>query len=246
LLADQHDLRQALPRSMAIARGRVPEPNRRRCHPRLRLCGAEPGGRAVVLLSHADSFEQAILAAANLGDDADTTAAVCGQVAGASLRRRPASPPPGWSGWRMRAEIEPVSPFNSTRGAFSEQPCENKTMPAHRSSSAASASWHLLEAHLAQALAGQGHIVLVQGEAGQGKTALLLEFTRRAQTQHPGLLVAVGDCSAQTGAGEPYHPFPRGHRPAGRRLRGQAGPRAASPSKTSAASRRRWPIPAWC
>jgi ADP-ribosyl-[dinitrogen reductase] hydrolase len=32
---------------------------------------------------HTDSFEDAILAAANLGDDADTTAAVCGQVAGA-------------------------------------------------------------------------------------------------------------------------------------------------------------------
>jgi ADP-ribosyl-[dinitrogen reductase] hydrolase len=30
-----------------------------------------------------DSFAQAILAAANLGDDADTTAAVCGQMAGA-------------------------------------------------------------------------------------------------------------------------------------------------------------------
>lgn len=30
-----------------------------------------------------DSFEKALLAAANLGDDADTTAAVCGQVAGA-------------------------------------------------------------------------------------------------------------------------------------------------------------------
>lgn len=30
-----------------------------------------------------DSFEEAVLAAANLGDDADTTAAVCGQVAGA-------------------------------------------------------------------------------------------------------------------------------------------------------------------
>ena len=30
-----------------------------------------------------ETFESAILAAANLGDDADTTAAVCGQVAGA-------------------------------------------------------------------------------------------------------------------------------------------------------------------
>ena len=32
---------------------------------------------------HMDSFEDAVLAAANLGDDADTTAAVCGQLAGA-------------------------------------------------------------------------------------------------------------------------------------------------------------------
>lgn len=30
-----------------------------------------------------DTYEQAILAAANLGDDADTTAAICGQIAGA-------------------------------------------------------------------------------------------------------------------------------------------------------------------
>ena len=30
-----------------------------------------------------DSFESAILSAVNLGDDADTTAAVCGQLAGA-------------------------------------------------------------------------------------------------------------------------------------------------------------------
>lgn len=31
---------------------------------------------------HTDAFEKAILAAANLGDDADTTAAICGQLAG--------------------------------------------------------------------------------------------------------------------------------------------------------------------
>ena len=30
-----------------------------------------------------DNFRDAVLAAANLGDDADTTAAVCGQIAGA-------------------------------------------------------------------------------------------------------------------------------------------------------------------
>jgi ADP-ribosyl-[dinitrogen reductase] hydrolase len=32
---------------------------------------------------HSDTFEEAILKAVNLGDDADTTAAVCGQLAGA-------------------------------------------------------------------------------------------------------------------------------------------------------------------
>ena len=38
---------------------------------------------AMWCFAHTDSFENAILTAANLGDDADTTAAVCGQLAGA-------------------------------------------------------------------------------------------------------------------------------------------------------------------
>ncbi len=38
---------------------------------------------ALWCFAHTDSFEAAILKATNLGDDADTTAAVCGQVAGA-------------------------------------------------------------------------------------------------------------------------------------------------------------------
>jgi ADP-ribosyl-[dinitrogen reductase] hydrolase len=33
--------------------------------------------------AHTESFHDAVLTAANLGDDADTTAAVCGQLAGA-------------------------------------------------------------------------------------------------------------------------------------------------------------------
>ncbi|MET3493297.1 ADP-ribosylglycohydrolase family protein [Variovorax boronicumulans] len=38
---------------------------------------------ALWCFAHTDSFAQAVLAAVNLGDDADTTAAICGQIAGA-------------------------------------------------------------------------------------------------------------------------------------------------------------------
>jgi ADP-ribosyl-[dinitrogen reductase] hydrolase len=38
---------------------------------------------ALWCFSQTDNFADAILTAANLGDDADTTAAVCGQIAGA-------------------------------------------------------------------------------------------------------------------------------------------------------------------
>lgn len=52
----------------------------------------------------ADSFEAAILAAANLGDDADTTAAVCGQIAGAHYGE--SGIPPRWlERLTMRDEI---------------------------------------------------------------------------------------------------------------------------------------------
>ena len=38
---------------------------------------------ALWAFDRADSFRDAVLAAANLGNDADTTAAICGQIAGA-------------------------------------------------------------------------------------------------------------------------------------------------------------------
>jgi ADP-ribosyl-[dinitrogen reductase] hydrolase len=38
---------------------------------------------ALWCFAHTSTFEQAVLAATNLGDDADTTAAICGQIAGA-------------------------------------------------------------------------------------------------------------------------------------------------------------------
>jgi predicted ATPase len=64
-----------------------------------------------------------------------------------------------------------------------------------------------LQSFLDQALAGEGQVVFVTGEAGAGKTALVTEFTRRAQETHPDLVVAIGTCNAQTGVGDPYLPF---------------------------------------
>jgi DNA-binding SARP family transcriptional activator/predicted ATPase len=64
-----------------------------------------------------------------------------------------------------------------------------------------------LDEFLDLALAGQGRVVYVTGEAGSGKTALTQEFARRAQEAHAGLLVADGGCNAYTGSGDPYLPF---------------------------------------
>jgi ABC-type oligopeptide transport system substrate-binding subunit/DNA-binding SARP family transcriptional activator len=64
-----------------------------------------------------------------------------------------------------------------------------------------------LETFLDAALAGQGGIAFVTGEAGEGKTALLRAFARRASAVHPDLLVARGNCNAYSGFGDPYLPF---------------------------------------
>ncbi|RME43710.1 MAG: ATP-binding protein, partial [Chloroflexi bacterium] len=63
-----------------------------------------------------------------------------------------------------------------------------------------------LNEFLDQALAGHGTVCFVTGEAGAGKTTLVTEFARRAQDAHFHLLVAFGDCNAQTGIGDPYLP----------------------------------------
>ncbi|MBT8395608.1 MAG: AAA family ATPase, partial [Gemmatimonadetes bacterium] len=60
---------------------------------------------------------------------------------------------------------------------------------------------------LARALDGEGGVCFVTGEAGTGKTALLGEFARQGQDLHQDLVLAIGDCNAQTGIGDPYLPF---------------------------------------
>jgi len=64
-----------------------------------------------------------------------------------------------------------------------------------------------LDEYLKAACAGKGGVVFIAGEMGSGKTALLQEFTRRAQETYPDLLVAAGNCNAYTGIGDPYLPF---------------------------------------
>jgi len=64
-----------------------------------------------------------------------------------------------------------------------------------------------LDGFLGQALAGQGGVAFVTGEAGGGKTALLHAFAQRAQAAHSACVVAIGNCSAYTGIGDPYLPW---------------------------------------
>ncbi len=64
-----------------------------------------------------------------------------------------------------------------------------------------------LAGFLEAALAGRGQVAFISGEAGWGKSRLLAEFSRRAQEEHPSLIVASGICTALTETGDPYLPF---------------------------------------
>ena len=64
-----------------------------------------------------------------------------------------------------------------------------------------------LERFLDRAVEGHTQVVFVAGEAGSGKSTLVDEFVRRAQEANSDLIAAVGECNAQTGAGDPYLPF---------------------------------------
>ena len=64
-----------------------------------------------------------------------------------------------------------------------------------------------LQRFLDRSLKGEAQVVFVAGEAGSGKSTLVDEFVRRAQEANPDLVAAVGECNAQTGAGDPYLPF---------------------------------------
>ena len=54
---------------------------------------------------------------------------------------------------------------------------------------------------------GHLQVVFVAGEAGVGKSSLTEEFVRECNESDSSLVVATGQCNAQTGLGDPYLPF---------------------------------------
>ena len=64
-----------------------------------------------------------------------------------------------------------------------------------------------LHEQLAQALSGQGRIVFISGEAGQGKSNLMSEFAHQALDANQDLLLARGWSDVYTGQGDPLLPF---------------------------------------
>jgi DNA-binding SARP family transcriptional activator len=86
------------------------------------------------------------------------------------------------------------------------------------------------------ALAGEGCVAFITGEAGTGKTMLAAEFCRRASEAEPGLIVAGGNGNAHTGPGDPYLPF----REVLGLLTGDVEPRFLAGSLTRAQAARLW------
>lgn len=65
--------------------------------------------------------------------------------------------------------------------------------------------WERLRAAFADTLTGKPHVMLIAGDAGVGKTALIREFCREVERSNEKVVVACGQCGSDHG--DPYLPF---------------------------------------
>lgn len=112
-----------------------------------------------------------------------------------------------WAFWCERREARVIAA--PPRAAPAPAALPDVTPPTTESTAllARDAELQSLDAALSAALEGNGRVMLVAGDAGEGKTALMTAFADRAHRTVPELLVASGSCNAFTGEGDPFLPF---------------------------------------
>ncbi len=64
-----------------------------------------------------------------------------------------------------------------------------------------------LNAHLAEAMDGNGKIIFVSGDAGSGKTTLIEAFAAQAAANYPNLITLSSTCTMHTELATPFYPF---------------------------------------
>ncbi len=99
----------------------------------------------------------------------------------------------------LHAAASPPPPLVTPRPASAPEPGE--FLAGRRTELA----W--LDERLAAAVSGAGGVVLVTGERGIGKTALVGEMLRRVRASGAGVTVVAGRCLERHGPGEPLQPF---------------------------------------
>ncbi len=191
-LADTHAQRGDLDEAIALMRRFLAlEPWREAAHRRLMTWLALSGQRGAALAQY-EACRQVLADELNV-EPSEATTALYARIRDGDLQP-PAAPTPGPS------EIRPERP------AFLDQTLAPAAKPWERFVGR-EPQLARLTSLLGEALAGQGRVAFVRGEAGWGKTRLLTEFVHQAQEDHPALLVASGTCTAFGGTGAPYLPF---------------------------------------
>ena len=189
------------------------EPYREQAHRQL-IAALDLGGERSAALTQYEACRRMLME--ELGcEPEDETRALCAQIRAGQLSA-PWSRPPSF----------PAIPITASPAAPSSRFVAREQQLSH------------LDTLLEQALAGQGAVAIIVGEAGGGKTALLEEFARRAGEAHPDLIALRGSCNAHAGVGDPYLPF----REILELLTGDVEARWAAGAMTREHARRLWNI----